>query len=285
MDIESDANFMDSSPMGPEELGIADPSAETQNTEAAEDTQSETETVVEGEPEVKEEPKVEDRFDQHPRFKELIEAKNSLKGENDTLKKQLQDLAARVDGITAPKGRDFEKDLSALEEKLEAGDLDLAAFAKEQRKILAEQGETDRQRLLAEINQQGQLQKSQEQFLTDHPYINDVLQTKYDDVQRLRQANPLHDDVSAAMAVKIRDLETAAQDFETAKEAAIKEAVEKAKKETEETVIKNFKAKQQARSLGSGSRPAPDDDSLKDTSQQGGVRNVLAASLRRMRAQ
>jgi hypothetical protein len=90
------------------------------------------------------------------------------------------------------------------------------------------------------------------------------------------EANPGHNPISAYQAMT----------YETRMQRAIEEAKAKAIKETEEKVNKNWQAKRQARVLGTGpSGPGTDteDKELKDVKTQGGLYNVLAKRLDRLR--
>ena len=96
------------------------------------------------------------------------------------------------------------------------------------------------------------------------------------EIVRFIEANPGHNPISAYHAMT----------YETRMQKAIEEARAKAIKETEEKVNKNWMAKRQARVLGTGpSGPGADteDKELKDVKSQGGLYNVLAKRLERLR--
>lgn len=267
--------LFDSSPdsqTSTETTEVADSSAETQNTDTAEEgeTVEETEVVAETPEETPEENV---RFDQHPRFKELHSS-------NKELKEQLAALSSKLEEMNPQEQTDFDSKFSDLDNKLEEGDITLAEFNKQSRALMQEQTAFERQQATETAQAQSRTRELQDKFLKDHDYLNDLLKSKPDEIGALIDANPLHDQVSAAMELRIKELETG-------QETAVKEAVEQAVKAKEQEMLKNFKAKQSARSLGEGARSAEPDANalLKDTSQHGGVKNVLAERLKARRTQ
>lgn len=255
-----------------ESTETADSSAETQNTDTAEEGETVEETEVAAEtPEATPEENV--RFDQHPRFKELHSS-------NKELKEQLAALSSKFEAQNPQEQTDFDGKFSDLDNKLEEGDITLAEFNQQSRALMQEQTAFERQQATETAQEQSRTRELQNKFLKDHGYLNDLLQSKPDEIESLIADNPLHDQVSAAMELRIKELETG-------QETAVKEAVEQAVKAKEQEMLKNFKAKQSARSLGEGARSAEPDANalLKDTSQYGGVKNVLAERLKARRTQ
>lgn len=267
--------LFDSSPDSQESTEPAetvDPSAETQNTETAEEGETVEETTVAAEtPE--ETPEENVRFDQHPRFKELHSS-------NKELKEQLAALSSKLEAMNPQVQTDFDSKYSELDTQLEEGNITLAEFNKQSRALMQEQTAFERQQATDAAQEQSRARELQDKFLKDHGYLNDLLQSKPDEIESLIADNPLHDKVSAAMELHIRELEAGT-------EKAVKEAVDQAVKAKEQEMLKNFKAKQSARSLGEGARSAEPDANamLKDTSKHGGVKNVIAERLKARRTQ
>ena len=207
----------------------------------------------------------EERFDKHPRFKQLLGKVKELEAKLAT---------APVEAKTT---RDFDGELKALDEKLENGNLSLAEYQKQARVIAKEQSQAEWDARASAEQGKAEQQKLQAQFLTDHPYVEKLVSEQADAIAELKTANPLHDDISAAMALHIKELEAG-------RDQAIKEAVDQAVKETETRVRKDIEAKRTAKSLGAGpATPPQPTDALKDTSQAGGLKVALAQKLRTLR--
>lgn len=239
-----------------------DSSAETLKTDTGTEGKAEAKPVVE-EPE-------ETRFDKHPRFQELLKAKKTQAEEIATLQAQLNSLSKPPEAA-----KDFDKELSELDAKLEEGDLSLAEHSKAVRQILREQQDAERQRLMSDLQQQQEAESLQKSFMEEHPYLKEFQETRSDELDEIRSTNRLHDTISAAMALRIKDLE-----------AEIAKAEKQGFTKGQEQTIKNFKAKQNARALSTGARAVPDNDlaELQDTKKRGGAANVIADRLRRIRS-
>lgn len=271
--------LFDSSPDSPapvEATETADSSAETLNTDTAEkgaeaeaaQDESGTEDPAVGQ-------KAEDnlRFDQHPRFKELLTS-------NKEMQARLAELSAKLESQKpTQEATDFNAEFESLDKQLADGDIDLPEYNKQVRTLLKDQASAERQAAERQAQEQYQARELQDKFLQKRGYISDMLEKRSEDIEALIAADPLHDRVSAAMELRLADIESG-------QEAAIKEAVEKAVKDTEQKMLANFKAKQSARSLGEGARSAePDGDALlKDTSKHGGVKAVIADRLKAFRS-
>lgn len=216
------------------------------------------------------------RFDKLPRFQELIQSKNDLKN-------QLKTLQTKVDEGLKPKETEDPdyKDVSKLtaEEIREWMDEDPVAYtANIAKQIRAE--------VMKDVDEKSSQRTHEDQVfktLDNYAAKNKTFDPMWDsgEIQKFMNKNPGHNAMSAHMALTA---EGAAKDVET----QIKEAVEKAQKETEERVIKNFKAKKGAHVLSSGptttgtvqGKIAPE---LKDPKKFGGVNTVLAARLKERR--
>ena len=239
-----------------------DSSAETQNTDTGKEEKApEVKPVVE-EPE-------ELRFDKHPRFQELLKAKK-------TQAEEIAKLQAQLSSLSKPaETKDFDKELSELDAKLEEGDLSIAEHSKAVRQILREQQDAERQRLMSDLQQQQEAESFQKSFMEEHPYLKEFQEARSDELDEIRSTNRLHDTISAAMALRIKDLE-----------AEIAKAEKQGFAKGQEQTVKNFKAKQNARALSTGARAVPDNDlaELQDTKKRGGAANVIADRLRRIRS-
>lgn len=272
------AVLFDSSPDSPvseESTETSDSSAETLNTDT-EAKEEGAETAGESGKEATEEGKTEEdvRFDQHPRFKELHKS-------NKEMAARLAEMSAKIESLTANPAdtRDFDAEFKKLDDDLESGDLSIAQHSAKTRKLSQEQAAEERESARRQEREQYQARELQDKFLKDRPYLTELLESNADEIAALIAESPMHDNVSAAMELRIKQLETA-------NEKAIAEAVAKATKETEQKMLANFKAKQSARSLGEGARAAsePDPDAaLKDTGKHGGVKNTLAERLKARR--
>jgi len=218
----------------------------------------------------------ETRFDKHPRFQELIRDKN-------TLKEQLQSLQTKVEEVSRSKEPvDLGyKDISKMsaEEIREWMDEDPIAYsanlAKQIRaEVLKDVNETHSQR-----TREDRVLKTFDDYAAKNGTFDAMWQSG--EIQAFMDKNPGHNAISAHMTMTA---EAKAGDIE----AKIKEAVEKAQKETEAKVIKDFKAKKGAKVLSAGptttgtvhGKVAPE---LKEPKKFGGTNTVLAERLRQRR--
>lgn len=255
-------------------------SEETQKTD--EKTEEETKVAETAEAEKKEAEATKQaqeddaRFDKHPRFQELIQSKNSLK-------EQVQTLQSKVDEGLKPKETEDPdyKDVSKMtaEEMREWMEEDPVAYtANIAKQIRAE--------VMKEVDEKSSQRTHEDQVfktLDDYAAKNKTFDPMWDsgEIQKFMNKNPGHNAMSAHMALTA---EGAAKDVET----KIKEAVEKAQKETKEKVIKDFKAKRGAQVLSAGptttgtvqGKIAPE---LKDPKKFGGNNTVLAERLKQRR--
>lgn len=221
-----------------------------------------------------------DRFDQHPRFQELIQTKNAQQAEIDALKAQISQLGKPVQAQQDAAPRiDVSAELAALEKKFDEGELSLPQFLAARDKFVAQEQERKITSLLTEKQQEQEQRRQIDAFLTAHPDFKDVV--KSPEAQQVMRENPMHDEMSAYLAVRLAKAETALKDAEA-------KAYERGVKEAEAKAAANVKAKQSAMSLGSGP-PAKGggratDAMLKNTAQYGGKTNVLVERLRERRA-
>ena len=235
--------------------------------EAAQKTDEVVEKEVAAEPIVEKEPE-EDRFDKHPRFQELIKFKKESSEELKALKAQLAERAE-------PKEPEFKDVMGMTEDEIQEWmDTDPKAY---QANLIKQIRADVANELRSEQNQSTEEQRVLKTF-DSYAAENKTFDPMWDsgEIQAFMNANPGHNAISAHMAMTMADKETEV-------EARIKEAVEKAQKETEEKVIKQFKAKKGAQVLGSGPAStgtvhdvAPE---LKDPKKYGGINTVLAARL------
>lgn len=259
----------DTSTATPDDVGGTPPAAAL-NTETATDTGKAKDDPAKAdeaakEAEAKAKKADEDRFDKHPRFQQLLGKVKELEAK----------LASAPPEVKT--SRDFEGELKSLDEKLESGDLSLAEYQKQARTIAKEQSQAESDARAAEAQTKAQQQQLQTQFLTEHPYVAKLVSEQADAIADLKAANPLHDDISAAMVLHIKELEAG-------RDQAIKEAVEQAVKDTETRVRKDIEAKRTAKSLGAGPATPPQPaDALSDTAKAGGRVSAIAQKLRTLR--
>lgn len=216
------------------------------------------------------------RFDKHPRFQELIQSKNSLK-------EQVQTLQSKVDeGLKSKETEDPDyKDVSKMtaEEIREWMEEDPVAYtANIAKQIRAE--------VMKEVDEKSSQRTHEDHVfktLDNYAAKNKTFDPMWDsgEIQKFMNKNPGHNAMSAHMALTA---ESTAKDVET----RIEEAVKKAQKETEEKIIKDFKAKRGAQVLSAGptttgtvqGKIAPE---LKDPKKFGGNNTVLAERLKQRR--
>ena len=228
----------------------------------------------------------ETRFDKHPRWQEMLrereEAKKAveqeriarakLEGELEALKRQTQ--------VEKPPVKADYKDITALtaEEIAEWQATDPKGFAANMyAQVKSEALMKMQEDFRAEREQEKQrisIEKTYKEFEDKHKDFKPMWDSG--EIVRFIEANPGHNPISAYHAMT----------YEARMQKAIEEARAKAIKETEEKVNKNWMAKRQARVLGTGpSGPGADteDKELKDVKSQGGLYNVLAKRLERLR--
>lgn len=238
-----------------------------------------------------------DRFDKHPRWQEMIKARDeakdrsiALEAELKAIKEMMQQPSIRQQAQqTETPARDYDAEISKLDDQLENGDLSLAQYNKATREIYAAQRQEEAQRYQQEAQrtvqqalQEKSAQELRSKFIEKNP-----------DYERLLKDGTL-DRIASEDEFKIDNQYTAflkhqIQELRSSQQALIDKAV----KETEERVLANFKAKQGALTLGQGPGAAPADadgkvpPELKNPKRFGGVTTVLANRLaaRRQQAQ
>lgn len=217
------------------------------------------------------------RFDKHPRFQQLIKERDELKGQVSSISEKLETLMRQKP--EPAQGADFDARIAALKRERDDGNIDLDEYEAKRDQIREEQIQAKVDQQLSGARQHEELQKSKAQLLSENPFIETILNENGADLKRIMDGNHLHDELSAALMLHIDSLEKG-------KQAEIDDAVAKAVKEAEEKFIKNSEAKRTARALGSGPKATPDEHAeLKNTKERGGVTNVLAERLKRMRSQ
>jgi hypothetical protein len=208
------------------------------------------------------------RLDKEPRFKEVIQQKNTLKAERDSYKTRLEETQARLAAIEAEKEKVADaKDLMSLsqEEIHEAFDEDpknfLADFARSiEKRMLEKQSE------FTTVEQNALLQDRVNATFENFEKHNDGFRAMWDsgELKSFMDENPGHNAISAF--------------HELTFEKRVQAAKEEAAKEAEKKVLANLKAKGNAKSLESGptaSRPSGVDDELINPEKYGGLTKVL----------
>lgn len=271
------------------------PSAETLNTEGEADTKDSATEGKEGqgdqakqaeadpsdEKEAKgpdgKDPEIEP-FHNHPRFQQLIQ-------KNKTLETQLQEMRQQMESLTnkdsvSPDGAKpvedtFSQKMAEIQEKLEEGEMSVSEAMAQQQKLSEERSQAMFQQILKDQAREAEVKKIQENFLKENADFLEI-QDK-GELQTLMEANPLHDELSAYYAYKASQVDD-----------QVKQAVDKAVKETEDRLRKEFQSKRHAASLGGGASHVPNNDgknpALNDTKKFGGKTTVLADMLKKMRA-
>ena len=293
--VESSATANDRPAFDPDSIGlIHDREGDVTELNPSKETlKQEDEDAGKGEDKTTPEPKKdatsegdETRFDKHPRWQEMLrereEAKKAveqeriarakLEGELEALKRQTQ--------VEKPPVKADYKDITALtaEEIAEWQATDPKGFAANmyaqvKSEALMKMQEDFRAEREAE-NKKASIEGTYKEFEDKHKDFKPMWDSG--EIVRFIEANPGHNPISAYHAMT----------YETRMQKAIEEARAKAIKETEEKVNKNWMAKRQARVLGTGpSGPGADteDKELKDVKSQGGLYNVLAKRLDRLR--
>ena len=228
------------------------------------------------------------RFDKHPRFQELIKSQNELttktaqlEAQNKLLAEQNRELMSRPSQAQPQQGdpppdQNFDAKLGDLAKKLDDGDISMSEYMKEYTGIIEARTEQKVQAVASEQEKSIKMSSLENDFLSKNPDYMEVVNGGKLEV--IKQANPLHDNISAYYAYK-------AQLAEESIEQKVNEAVEKAKKETEAEMVKNFKAKGRADVLGEGPAHPPQeqtgksDERLKNPNKFGGETNLLASRL------
>lgn len=132
----------DSGDAGAEDQGSEDTSA------SADDTSADAESGAAVAADVGDDGKGQSSFVPVGRFNEVNERRKNVEEENRQLREMLGNLTvaqargaqpATTEQQTAAKSRDFDKELESLQERYEAGELDDAAFKREERKLIREQ--------------------------------------------------------------------------------------------------------------------------------------------------
>ncbi len=257
-----------------EETQKTDEGAKAEETKAAELEKSEADEKA-----AKQAQEDETRFDKHPRFQELIQSKNDLKG-------QLKALQSKVDEGSKTKEPEKPEDLGYKDtSKMTADELrdwmdeDPVAYTANLTQQIRAEVTKDVNGKLTQQTHDDQVLKTFDDYVAKHETFDSMWDSG--EIQSFMDKNQGHNAISAHMALTA---ESNATNFET----KIKDAVEKAVKETEERVIKNFKAKKGAQVLSSGptttgtahDKVAPE---LENPKKFGGINTVLAARLKARR--
>ncbi|MFH2076518.1 MAG: hypothetical protein ABIJ57_14430 [Pseudomonadota bacterium] len=207
------------------------------------------------------------RFDKHPRFKEM--------------ESKITDLTAKLTAkeAVAPVEKDLPyKDITKMEKEklLEWQEDDPVGYAANlYQQMLYEARQTFKQEQ-AEAHQTTSIKGTYEAYEKE----NSDFRPKWDsgEIQKFMNDHPGHNAMSAHAAIT-------GQTIQARIDAAVKEAVTKAVKETEERVTKNFQAKRNAEVIGDGGSIKAEGipDELKNPEKYGGATQALATRLSRMR--
>jgi hypothetical protein len=151
-----------------------------------------------------------------------------LRKHNEVLSKSLDTMnkAQPAKETEQPKGRDFHAELSAIEQKLENGDIGMSESLRLVSEITRQQTLADAAQMYQQYDQQKETNSAQTAFLKEHPDFNEALASP--DFQAIKVSSPLHDNFSAYFAWK-HDRDTKA--LAAGRDAAVAEAYEKGKSE------------------------------------------------------
>lgn len=294
--VESSATANDRPAFDPDSIGIIhDREGETTELNTSKETiKQDAEDAGKGEEKETPEPKKdatsegdETRFDKHPRWQQMLQEREQAKQTAEQeriarakLEGELEALRRQPPVEKAPAKADY-KDITALtaEEIAEWQATDPKGFAANMyAQVKAEAMTQMQESLKAEREQEKNrisIEKTYKEFEDKHKDFKPMWDSG--EIVKFIEANPGHNPISAYQAMT----------YETRMQKAIEEARAKAIKETEEKVNKNWQAKRTARVLGAGPSGAgteTEDKELKDVKTQGGLYNVLAKRLDRLRA-
>ena len=293
--VESSATANDRPAFDPDSIGIIhDRDGEFTELDASKETiKQDAEDAGKGEKENVPEPKKdatgegdETRFDKHPRWQQMLQereqakqtaeqeriARARLEGELEALKRQPPAEKTLVESgykdITALTAEEI-AEWQATDPKGYAANM----YAQVKAETMHQLQESLKAEQVAEKSRVS-IEKTYKEFESKNPDFKSMWDSGA--IVRFIEENPGHNPISAYQTMT----------YETRMQKAIEEAKTKAIKETEEKVNKNWQAKKQARVLGTGpSGPGTDteDKELKDVKTQGGLYNVLAKRLDRLR--
>ena len=226
------------------------------------------------------------RFDQHPDWQRMMRERDEARQEAQRIKEERIRLEAERDFLREQRRQPAQEEPLPYKDTSRMSAEDLAEWMTTDPKgyhdnlvIQAREQAKREVRMALEQSEQRRLQESREASIrrTYEKYEkeNPDFKAMWDrgEIQVFLEANPGHNPISAHQMLTM--------------ERRIKEAAEKAAKEAEEKVNKNWQAKRQAAVIGSG--PAgvgtPSDDAeLNNTKERGGPVSVLVSRLQRMRA-
>ncbi len=215
----------------------------------------------------------EERFDKIPRFQELIQSNQTLKEQVNTLQSQMTESSkAKVqDAKAEPEYKDISK--LSPEKIREWMDEDPVGYTANLVKQIRTELTKDFDEKFSEKSKEDGVLKTFNEYAEKNKDFDPMWESGK--IQKYMDRNPGHNAISAHMALTT--------------ETKIADAVKKAEKDTEEKIIKNFKAKKGAKVLDAG--PATtgtvSDEivpELKNPKKFGGRNQVLAARLKQRRA-
>ena len=294
--VDSSATANDRPAFDPDSIGIIhDRDGEFTELDASKETiKQDAEDAGKGEEKDTPEPKKdatsegdETRFDKHPRWQQMIQEREQAKQTADQERIARAKLEGELEALKRqppaekPIVKTDYKDITALtaEEIAEWQATDPKGFAANMyAQVKAEAMTQMQESLRAEREQEKNrisIEKTYKEFEDKHKDFKPMWDSG--EIVKFIEANPGHNPISAYQAMT----------YENRLEKAIEEARAKAIKETEEKVNKNWQAKRTARVLGagpSGTGTETEDKELKDVKTQGGIYNVLAKRLDRLRA-
>ncbi|MFH2075554.1 MAG: hypothetical protein ABIJ57_09445 [Pseudomonadota bacterium] len=225
-----------------------------------------------------------DRFDKHPRFQELLKERDSFKLELENIKGQLKVLTPQQkETVQAREEKELPyKDITKLtkEQVLEWQEDDPVGYAANLYQQMLHEARETLNREKATESYKTTVKGTYERYAKNNPDFMQLWNSG--DIQKVMDSNPIlfPNAISAHMAMKLH----MSKDMG---EKATKEAVNKAVKEAEERVTKNFQAKRNAAVIGDGGAVKVDGipDELKNPDKYGGTTAVGAMRLQRLRQQ
>lgn len=279
-------------PTMPEDIAVM-PSAETLNTDGGDGTTGAAGGKVEGGEGDKGGAKAAgeadpagtgaEPFHKHPRFQELI-------GKNRTLEQQIKTMAQQLEALSSggkggeKKGQtaggsdpvsEAQRQRAAIQEDMDEGKISFAEGTARLQEVSDRLNDYKVQAALQAQAREVEASKIQENFLKENSDFIELRDSGK--LQEIMDSNPLHDVFSAYFAHKAQQVGLEVQS-----------AVDKAVKETEDRLRKEFQSKRNAASLGAGAAHVANttnvNPALSDTKKFGGKTTVLAEMLKNMRA-
>lgn len=285
--VDSSSTANDRPAFNPDSIGLIHDRDENYTEIDTSDKTIKTEANEEDQREEKTEKAEETRFDKHPRWQQMLQERDQAKQIADQERIARAKLEGEIEALRRQSVPEVKKetpmeykDLSSLsaDEIAEWQATDPKGFASNlYAQVKAETLRQVQESLKAEQAAE-QSRSSIERTYKEFEAKNPDFKTMWDsgEIVKFIDANPGHNPISAYQAMT----------YDSRMQKAIEDARLQAIRETEDKVNKNWQAKRAAKVLGSGPSGAgadTEDKELKDVKTNGGLYNVLAKRLDRLR--